>query len=184
MTELNLEEIRPTNVWRIGKAGRHPRQVLATLKKVQECDQVVEKCRDKPSLKNNIFVTRDRTFKQRQEAKLFRLEKEKERDADVPQLGVGGRGRGRGRSTRGRGGRGGAGSRQRTDSDSRKRRNSEDEPSKKNDEEPKRRKTAVEVDGGGGGGNEGGGGEGSSSGTLNPQSEPEMGAVGGASTNF
>ena len=152
--ELSCDEIQPKKIVRIGKAGRFPRQILAVLSSSDECEKLVKKSRDGPKLKDEVFVTRDRTFRQRQEAKQFRLEKEKEeRDGDASQPGRGRGGRGRGRSRGGGGGgrgRGGRGAN--STSSSRKRRNSgdpgNDEP---NEEEAKRQKTVNrDMDGGGG----------------------------------
>ena len=61
------------------------------------------------TLKNNAFITRDRTFNQRQEAKLVRGEKAENEEVGQPEVGRGGRGgRGRGRP-RGTGVKGGGG---------------------------------------------------------------------------
>ena len=178
--ELSCEAIQPQKIVRIGKAGRFPRQILAVLSSADECERLIKKSRDGPKLKDEVFVTRDRTFRQRQEAKQFRLEKEKEeREGDASQPGRGRGGRGRGRS-RGGGGRGRGGRGANSISTSRKRRNSCDagnaEP---NEEEVKRQKT--------GGGTGGGGGATAVSDNQSPArvkpttSVPdcEMGAVGG-----
>ena len=114
LKELGFEESRPSNLIRIGKTGRFPQQIRVTLQTVEECEKIVKKCRDCPNLANGVFVTRDRTFRERQEAKLFRLEKENEEgDSDVTQPGKRkvGRPRGRppGRGAYGRGGGGGRG---------------------------------------------------------------------------
>ena len=148
LKELTCDGISSSKVVRIGKTGRHPKQMLVIFKSVEECEQVLRKSREGPKLKNDVFLTRDRTFRQRQEAKRFREAKENEErnqemSAEQPQP-VGGRGRGRGRSRggggRGRGGRGG----RVTDSASRKRRNSGESETVTNvDEESKRRRTGA-----------------------------------------
>ena len=155
LIELNLEGIQPKEVKRIGKVGSFPRQILVILNTVEDCNTIVKKCREETNLRNNVFITRDRTFNQRQEAKLFRLEKEKEERETDTQLGGGrggggggtrGRGRPRGRGP-GRGGRGGRGGGRQSDSESRKRRNSDDRLSltaSNNDDEAKRRRTGEE----------------------------------------
>ena len=154
--ELACEDIKPANAVRIGKVGRYPRQILTVLPSVDDCEKVMKKARDSPKLKDDIFITRDRTFKQRQEAKLFRMEKEKEEregNAAHPGRGRGGRGRGRARGGggggRGRGSRGG----RRGDSlsASRKRRNSNhSEQAGDAEDEAKRQKTGTGMGGGGG----------------------------------
>ena len=150
LKELSCDDISPTRVVRIGKAGRHPKQLLVILRSVEECDKVMKKCREGGKLKDDNFITRDHMFKQRQEARLFRVEKEKEERNELSsQPGTvrgGARGRGRPRGGgRGRGGRGGRGA----DSASRKRRNSDETENPTDvDDESKRRRTG----GGGGGG--------------------------------
>ena len=144
---MSCDGINPVRIVRIGKAGRHPRQILIVLRSGDECERILKKCRDGPKLRDDVFIMRDRTFKQRQEAKLFRIEKEKEeKNGEQPQPGSvrGGGGRGRGRP-RGRGGRGGRGGRF-PDSASRKRRNSDDTENSNDVDESKRQRT-----GGGGG---------------------------------
>ena len=152
--ELACEEIKPVKLVRIGKAGRYPRQILTVIPTSIECEKILKRSRDGPKPKNDVFITRDRTFRQRQEAKLFRQEKEnEERDGNSTQTGRGRGGRGRGRPRGiggGRGGRGGRGG-QRGDSASasRKRRNSGETV----DDETKRQRTGVEsgAEGGAGG---------------------------------
>ena len=112
--ELGLENIQPKNIGRIGKiGGRYPQQIRVILRTVDECESILKKCRDGTMLKNNVFITRDRTFNQRQEAKLFRLG-EDNGEIGQPEGGKGGgggrgRGRPRGSGGRGSGGRGGGG---------------------------------------------------------------------------
>lgn len=154
--ELDSEGIQPSNVGRIGKKGRFPQQIRVTLPSTDDCDKLVQKSRDGPALTDSIFVTRDRTFNQRQEAKLIRMEKVEEGDGNANQPGRGrgarprgrprGRGAGRGRGGRGAGAWGGGGGGD--DSQSRKRRSSNDEVTPgENDEESKRRKTAGDAAG-------------------------------------
>ena len=111
LKELGLEGIKPTTVGRIGKTGTYPRKIIATLQSREQCERVVKKSREGAAITNNVFVNYDRTFNQRQEAKLFRMEKEEE-EKETPQPDRGrGRGRPRGRGNFGRGGVGGGGSR-------------------------------------------------------------------------
>lgn len=95
---LNFVGSRPKYLGRIGKTGRFPSQILVSLQTVEECERVVKISRER--LKGDIFVNHDRTYNQRQEAKLFRMEKEEEeKNGDVSQPGRGGskaRGRPRG----------------------------------------------------------------------------------------
>ena len=146
LKELGFDEIQPTNVSRTGKSGKFPKQTLVTLKTGEDCAKIMKKCRDEATLSNGIFITRDRTYNQRQEAKIFRAEKEKE-EKDGSEIPPGrGRGGGRprgcpqGRGGAGRGrGRGGGG----MDSESRKRQHSGDERNvEENDEESKRQRIA------------------------------------------
>ena len=116
LKELNFEGGPPKHLGRIGKTGmRYPRQILVSFQTAEECEGVVRKCRDGPKLTGDIFINHDRTFNQRQEAKLFRMEREEEeKDGDVSQSARNGakprgRPRGRGGAGRGGGGRGGVG---------------------------------------------------------------------------
>ena len=162
--EIGLEEISPADWVRIGKpGGRFPQQVLVTLRSEGECDMVLRKCKEGLTLKDNIFITRDRTFNQRQEAKMARLEREKdEHGGDTERVGEAGRRGGRGGGGRGRGrprgrggfprggGRGGGGGGRANDSGSRKRQNS-GEGSKDRDNEDELKRQRVGGIGGGGG---------------------------------
>ena len=135
LREMKADEVKPSKVIRVGVKGRYPRKVLVILQSVKECESVLKKA-ETTQLSNNVFLSRDRTYNQRQEARLFRAEKEREeREGAVSKRGrqsTRGAGRGPGRprgSTRGsvRG----VGSRP-SDSGSRKRRNSnEDETTKR-----------------------------------------------------
>ena len=69
--ELGRGEIQPTDYRRIGKTGKYPRKILMTLSKTEEGEKVMKRGREGPALADNIFITRDRTFNQRQEARLW-----------------------------------------------------------------------------------------------------------------
>ena len=94
--ELELAEIKPVEVTRIGKpGGRFPQQTLVTLQSEGDCEKVMKKCKEGGALNDDIFITRDRTFNQRQEAKMARLEREKEENGGggvEPSGGTGGEG--------------------------------------------------------------------------------------------
>ena len=197
--EISCGDICPTKTVRIGKAGRHPRQILVILRSTEEVERIIKKCREGPKLKDEVFITRDRTFKQRQEAKLFRLEREDEERNGGPTQPGGGRGAGRGRGRpRGRGGRGrgrgGGGGGRGLESSSRKRRNSDDADNPNDaEDESKRRKTRGGEVGEGGGGvvkektpDRAGLPKPSSEHQPTPGSRPssELGAVGGEEESF
>ena len=104
--ELGFPGLQPTKLVRIGTTGKYARKILVSLKTVDECERVVKKGKENTLLNNGVFVTRDRTYNQRQEARLFRLEKEREeREGTAASTGgvgrggggVRGGGRGRGR---------------------------------------------------------------------------------------
>ena len=194
LQELGLGEIQPIEARRIGKTGKYPRKIQLILATREECKKIVKKGRDGLTLADNIFLTRDRTFHQRQEARLFRMEKEKEEEEETTTTTQPERGRGRGRGRpRGRGNVGrGRGSRT-TGSESRKRRNSGDEGNGNDDDESKRRRTGNQNGGAAmGGGEEPGGASSSSSSSSSssasndvatpatPVPDSELGAVGGA----
>ena len=155
LQDLGLGEIQPIETRRIGKTGRYPRKIQVLLASGDECDKIVKKGREGPTLDDNVFITKDRTFNQRQEARLFRVEKEKEEEEERSQP-ERGRGRGRGRP-RGRGNYGrGRGSRT-SGAESRKRRNS-GEGGNEDDDESKRRRTGKQDGGAATGGGATGGG--------------------------
>ena len=134
LRELKSEQTKPVNVIRVGIKGRYPRKILVILQTVEDCERIL-KSGEATKLAGDVFITRDRTFNQRQEARLFRMEKEKEeREGTVSHRGRSrGIARGPGRP-RGRGAVRGRGSRA-VGSESRKRRNSATE------DESKRRRT-------------------------------------------
>ena len=111
LKELKREEITPINVIRVGTKGRYPRKILAILQSVDECERVL-KGGEETQLKGGVFITRDRTYNQRVEARQYRQEREREeREGVIMPRGRGrGNGRGAGRS-RGRGSVRGRGSR-------------------------------------------------------------------------
>jgi len=97
---LDTTDIMPTNVIRVGKKGNYHRKLLVITNSPSNCEKILEKA-EVTTLGHNVFISRDRTFNQREEARLYKEEKEKSkqiRDPSVPT-----RGRGRGRGTRGRG---------------------------------------------------------------------------------
>ena len=186
--EIGISDIVLTDAVRIGKpGGRYPQQLLVTLQSEVERERIISKCRDHEPLKDGVFITRDRTYNQRQEAKLLRSEKE---NTEGGEEGRGSRGGGGGGSERGRGrprgrgrGRGGGASRgarggRINDSESRKRRNSgEVVRVSESEDDSKRQRTEAGGDEGGGGAVGGGGAEGGGEG--GGTSDSMLGAVGG-----
>ena len=73
--------MRPVKVIRVGQVGRYPRKALAIFSSVEHCERVLEKA-EQVKLANNVFIMRDRTYNQREEARLFRLEREKEENEE------------------------------------------------------------------------------------------------------
>ena len=110
LKELGFEAIQPKSIGRIGKSGgKYPQQILVILQTVDECEGIMKKYGEGVTLKDNVFITRDRTFNQRQEAKLFRTEQTLNGTAAQSETeGRGGRSRGRPRGG-GAGGRGAGG---------------------------------------------------------------------------
>ena len=158
LKELNLDDVAITEIARMGqKGGRFPRKIRVILTSTDDCKKVLQKS-EAAQLASDVRLGRDKTFNERQEARLFWREKEEEDSSDLPssapiqrgggQGGRGGGGAARGRS-RGRGvgrrGRGGS-SRGASRAESRKRRNSggnSQQPSLEEDENKRRR---VEAD--------------------------------------
>ena len=102
LAELKIDDLKPRKVIRVGHEGRYARKVLAIFKSTEECERIA-KAAEEVTLANDVFIARDRTYNQRQEARMYRLEREREENKGVaPQRGRGtGRG-GRGGRTRGR----------------------------------------------------------------------------------
>ena len=61
-----------------------------------ECEQVMQNA-EKTTLPDNIWISRDRTWNQREEARLFREEKEKEENQEEQEASQRGRPRGTGK---------------------------------------------------------------------------------------
>ena len=90
LRELRAEEVKPVKVLRVGERGQLPRRILVKFESVADCEKVLHNSWEM-ELPGEAFVTKDRTYNQRQEARRYRLEREKEeRDGEAPQ----GRGRG------------------------------------------------------------------------------------------
>ena len=102
--ELKADQIKPVNVIRVGFKGRYPRKTLVILHSTDESEKILQNA-EKTKLSNEVWISRDRTWNQREEARLFREEKQKQESAGaVPQRGRPGRPRGsKNGSVRGKG---------------------------------------------------------------------------------
>ena len=147
LKDLHVDHVKPVNVIRVGFQGRYPRKVKVILSNAEEGRSVLGNA-EKTKLPNDIWLARDRTWNQREEARLFREEKEKEEAQGAVPKPKRGRPPGSGKgpaiaknmgSVRGRG----------SGSANRKRHRSSEE------EENKWRKTGETGRGGGGGGGRG-----------------------------
>ena len=127
LKELNLEQIKPVKVLRVGFGGRYPKKVLVILNSVEECEKTFRKA-ETTVLSNNVWLARDRTWNQREEGRLMREEKAQEEAGDsAPKRGrPGGAAKSVGR-LRGSGGNGSVRGRGSKQDDSRKRRGSGDD---------------------------------------------------------
>ena len=96
LSSLKLEDIEPVNVTRVGFSGRYPKKVQVILRTTEECEKVLI-CAEKTILQNEVWIARDRTWNQREEARLFRAEKEKEENQLSTDGVAPGRGRPRGK---------------------------------------------------------------------------------------
>ena len=77
LKELKVEGLAIKNVVRSGlKGGRFPRKIKVILQTKEDCNTVLEKSVS-ADLSNDVKISRDQTYNQRQEARLFRLEKER-----------------------------------------------------------------------------------------------------------
>ena len=75
--ELKMDTVKPTNVIRVGKNVHYPRKLKVVFRSQEDCDKILESGQ-KVRLSTGVFITPDRTYNQRQEARLYREEKEKE----------------------------------------------------------------------------------------------------------
>ena len=97
------DDIEPVNVIRVGTKGKYPRKILLVLRSINDCEKILTNA-ETTVLSNNIYLSRDRTFNQREEARIFRAEREKEERDGLPIPRGRTPGRPRGGGTRGRGG--------------------------------------------------------------------------------
>ena len=155
--ELKLENVAFSEVARMGsKGGRFPRKIRVILNSTDDCKRVLQKG-ESVQLADNVRLSRDKTFNERLEARLFWQEKDEENRSDVPSAvpsprggirggarGGGGRGRSRGRGVGGRG-RGGGSARGGFRADSRKRRNSGENSQQPEVEEEENKRRRVEA---------------------------------------
>jgi hypothetical protein len=75
--ELDMDQISPAEVQRVGRKAQYPRKVKVIFRNLEEREKVLESGQN-VKLANDVFITHDRTYNQRQEARLYREEKEKE----------------------------------------------------------------------------------------------------------
>ena len=152
LRELNIGDVTFVGIARMGeKGGRYPRKIRVILTSAEDCKKVLKKS-ESTQLANDVRLSRDKTFQERLEARLFRQENEEAQNDTSTQIGEGGgggggggvgsrgRSRGRGQSRRGRGGRGSTRGACRTES--RKRRNSlgdQMQPEAEEDDKKRRR---------------------------------------------
>ena len=97
--QLKADDIKPRNVIRVGHRGRYPKKLLVILKSEEESEKILGNA-EKTELPNDIWLTRDRTYNQREGARLFHAEKKDQEgtDAAISQRGKpNGSGRGPGR---------------------------------------------------------------------------------------
>ena len=155
LRELKMEDVSIKDMARMGeKGGRFPRKIRVIVTSADDCKRVLQKS-ESGQLSNDVRLSRDKTFNERQEARLFWLEKDESQKDGFPAAdtqgggvrggrggGVGGsRGRSRGRGPGRRGGRGGS-ARGAVRTESRKRRNSGGDvaqPETEDDENKRRR---------------------------------------------
>ena len=102
LKELGMESIPLGNVARMGdKGGRYPRKIRVIVNTTEDCKKII-KAGESNRLPDNVRLSRDRTFHERQEARLFREEKEEEQ-REPPMAAAVQRGGGRGGGGRGGG---------------------------------------------------------------------------------
>ena len=107
--QLKAEDFKPRNVIHVGHRGKYPKKLLVILSHEEESEKILANA-EETTLPDDIWISRDRTFNQREGARIFHAEKkEQEETTDaVPLRGrLRGSGKGPGRPKNGsiRGGR-------------------------------------------------------------------------------
>ena len=130
--QLKMEHVKPINVLRVGFGGRYPKKVLVILRSVEETEKILQGA-ETMTLPNDIWLSRERTWNQREEARILREDRgkrEAEGAAPPPRGRPRGSGKGPGRPKKAEGSVRGRGSRPET-SNSRKRQISGEDDSSK-----------------------------------------------------
>ena len=77
LREIKMEHIKPTDVKRVGRKSHFSRKIQVVFRTIGDAEQIREAGLT-AQLPNGVYIARDRTYNQRYEARLYRLEKEKE----------------------------------------------------------------------------------------------------------
>lgn len=72
--QLKAADIKPRNVIRVGHRGRYPKKLLVILNSEVESERILG-IAEKSKLPNDVWLSRDRTYNQREGARLFHAEK-------------------------------------------------------------------------------------------------------------
>ena len=77
LKEIGMEHIKPVEVNRVGRKAHYARKIQVVFSNAADSQQILERGQVS-RVPNGVFIARERTFNQRYEARLYRLEKEKE----------------------------------------------------------------------------------------------------------
>ena len=93
--QLKAENVKPRNVIRVGHRGKYPKKLLVILSHEEESEKILANAED-TTLPDDIWISRDRTFNQREGARIFHAEK-KEQEETTDAVPLRGRLRGSGK---------------------------------------------------------------------------------------
>ena len=86
--EMAMDRIKPANVIRVGRNAHYPRKLKVVFQSQDDCTSILESGQ-RVKLANGVFISHDRTFNQRQEARLYREEKEREEKEEEARVAAG-----------------------------------------------------------------------------------------------
>ena len=80
--QLKAENVKPRNLIRVGHRGRYPKKLLVILNSESDNEKILVKA-EETTLPNDVWLSRDRTFNQREGARLFHAEKKEREETDA-----------------------------------------------------------------------------------------------------
>lgn len=78
--QLKAEDVKPRNLIRVGHRGKYPKKLLVILNSEKDSEKILVNA-EETTLPNDVWLSRDRTFNQREGARLFHAEKKENEEA-------------------------------------------------------------------------------------------------------